>query len=90
MKVRYNFTRDHQPGEYIGFEIRACYEYDEWVCNVEDADEMRELTEEGTRVFWGVYGVDPDGMSESLGDFATEQYALETVAKLGGRLESSW
>jgi hypothetical protein len=89
--VRFNFDRDHKAGEYIGFEIRICYnDDDDCISNIMDQEHLESHEEEGTHLFWGVYGVNPDGMSEILGDFATEEYALDTVKKLGGKLNSSW
>lgn len=89
--VRFNFDRDHKEGEYIGFEIRICFnDGDDWISNIEDEDHLEFHKEGGTHLFWGVYGVNPDGMSENLGDFSSEEAALDTVRKLGGRLCSSW
>jgi hypothetical protein len=90
-KIRYNFKRDHRPGEYAGFEVRLCYQDDDWgVSNIMDDDHLEFHREEGTQLFWGVYTVNPDGTSDHLGDFTEKLDALKTVRKLGGHLCSSW
>lgn len=89
--VRYHFSREHKPGEYVGFEVRICYnDDDECISSIEDEEHYMMHREDGTHFFWSVYGKNGDGTVDCLGDFATEAYALETVRKLGGHLTSSW
>lgn len=90
-KIRYNFNRNHRPGEYTGFEVRLCYfDDDGGVSNIMDEEHLEMHEEDGTQMFWGVYVVRTDGMSEHLGDFTEKLDALKTVRKLGGHLCSSW
>jgi hypothetical protein len=89
--ICYHFTRDHKPGEYVAFEARMVFEdSDGCISSIEDEQHYELHIEEGTQIFWGVYGRTEEGLAEHLGDFSKEEDALDTVRKLGGKVCSSW
>lgn len=82
----YFHRRNPKRGEFVGFKIEAKFRDNEGDINtVDDAEHFEFLHEEGTEVFWSIYGVNKNGTVECLGDFNSPKAAIETAKKLGAR-----